>query len=111
MAGWLLDVLLEYLGRVLVRAVRLLNSEDWPIVNAKVLDADCCDAAFGCPVATVYYEYVVDGQNYRGIHKKPFLASTSGQIYAEDVAKAAEFKVRVSRGDPSKSVADVTWWR
>jgi hypothetical protein len=67
MVGWFLDVLVEYFFRIVVRGVRLLRSKGWPVLNVRVLSADCPDAAFGCPVTTVYYEYSLNGQKYGGI--------------------------------------------
>jgi len=53
MAGWFLDILIEYLFRAALRGIRLLRSSNWPVVKAKVLSSACPTAAFGCTVANV----------------------------------------------------------
>ena len=110
MGGLFLDIWIEYLVRVVIRGVRLLLTKDWPVRNAKVLNAECAAGGFGCTVVTVYYEYSVEGAKYGGICEKPCLTSTSGGIYVEDLLKVKgkdqEFRVRIKRGDPSASIAD-----
>jgi len=43
----------------------LSRSRDWPVTRATVLSAVYPRADYGCTVATVYYEYIVDGKKVR----------------------------------------------
>jgi hypothetical protein len=104
MGGWFLDIFVEYLFRVSVRAVNLLRSRRWPVAKGTVLSADCPRALYGCTVVTVYYEYVVDGKKYGAAYEKPFIWHDSGAEYASQFAVGLELKVRMKPGDPSVSV-------
>lgn len=104
MGGWFADVFIEYLFRICVRGVRLLCSRGWPVATATVLSAFCEPASYGCTVATVYYDYDVDGKRYGAAFDQPFISHDSGVEYAANFCKGTKLKVRVSPGDPSKSV-------
>jgi hypothetical protein len=104
MSGWFLDIFVEYIFRVFFRAVNLVRSRRWPIVKATVLNADCQPAAHGCTVATVYYEYVVNGEKFGDTFGKPFISSGSGKGYVTQFVKGMDFKVRVKPTDAARSV-------
>jgi hypothetical protein len=110
MPGWFLDILAEYVFRVSVRAIRLLRSHSWPIQEAPVLSARCAPPAYGCTVAEVDYEYVVDGVKYADSYAKPFLWHGSGVEYAGSFVKGQDFKVRLKPGYPSFSIAEPGGW-
>lgn len=105
MVGWYLDIFVEYIVRVFLHVVNLVRSRRWPIVKATVLSADCPRAGYGCTVATVYYEYVVNGEKYGNAFGKPFISHDSGQDYAARFVKGMDFKVRVKPNDAAKSVS------
>ena len=104
MGGLFIDIFIEYIFRIFFQGMHLLRSRTWPIATATVLSADCPDAAYGCQVATVYYEYVVNGEKYGDWFGKPFISKNSGEEYAAPIVKAAQFKVRVKPDDPTKSI-------
>jgi hypothetical protein len=110
MAGWFADILVEYLFRVLVRGIQLLRSHSWPITKGTILGAACPEASYGCPVANIDYEYIIDGVKYADCYKKPFLVHASGVAYADLFVKGADFKVRLKPGDPSVSIAEPRGW-
>ena len=104
MGGWFADIFVEYLLRILFHAANLVRSRRWPTVTATVLSSDCPFTITGCTVATVYYEYVVNGEKYGDTFGKPFISQESGKDYAAQFAKEMPFKVRVKPDDPTKSV-------
>lgn len=105
MGGLVADVFLEWLFRIFVRLFRLINSRDWPIRTATVLYAECTNvAALGCEIATLHYDYTVNGKKYSGAYEKPFIFHSSGVDYANQFAKGAQFKLRVKPGKPEVSV-------
>jgi hypothetical protein len=104
MGGWFVDIFVEYLFRVIVRAIRLLRSRDWPVAMGTVLSAECPRSSYGCTVASVYYEYPVAGEKYGAAYEKPFISPSSGEEYASQFVKGIDFKVRVKPGNPSTSV-------
>ena len=105
MAGLFIDIFLEYFFRVLVHGLNLVGSRKWPITKATALSADCPLATCGCAVATVYYEYAADGEQYGDTFSVPFLSRKTGEDYAALFTKGVQFKVRVKPGDPATSIA------
>jgi hypothetical protein len=99
------DILVEYIIRVAIRVAGLLWSGNWLNLEARMVEASCIKAGFGCTVARVNYEYIVDDQQYKGTYEKPFFFLTSGEIYVEDLAKVTQFQVRVKPDAPSESIA------
>lgn len=104
MGGWFADIFVEYLLRILFHAANLVRSRRWPTVTATVVSADCPLTTTGCTVATVYYEYVVNGEKYGDTFRKPFISRESGKDYAAQFVKGIPFKVRVKPDDSTTSV-------
>ena len=78
--GWFLDIFVEYLFRVVHRALKRRGTRDWAIMKATVLDSSYPRAAFGCHVAGIGYQYRVDGELYTGISEKPLIALTMARV-------------------------------
>ena len=111
MGGLFIDLFIEYLIRVTLRGMNLLRSHRWPITKGTVLGAKSSGfPAVGCPVATVDYEYAVDGVKYADSYNKPFISSGSAAAYADLFIKGADIKVRLKPGDPSVSVLEPVGW-
>ena len=104
MGGLFLDIFVEYLFRVFVRMFEPLRSRSWPVAMGTVLSSDCPHAFYGCTVATVYYEYIVEGEKYGAACEKPFIWHDSGTEYADRFVKGVDFKLRLKPGDSSASV-------
>jgi hypothetical protein len=103
LSGWFLDVIVEYLYRVIVRAVKTRGIAHWRTVKAIVNDSACLSATLGCHVAEVYYEFRPDGEIYTGIDEKPFIFNDSCKSYAGRFSKGVEIVIRLKPGDPSVS--------
>ena len=104
MGGLVADIFVECIFRISFHAANLLRSRRWPIVKATELTADCPNASYGCTVATVYYEYVVNGEKYGDAFGKRFILHESGENYAAQFVKGTEFKIRVKLHMPTKPV-------
>jgi uncharacterized protein DUF3592 len=105
MAGWVLDILVEYLVRVVMRIVQLLRSRSWPTVIAQVTSSFYVKAGFGCDIVEIDYKYRVNGQSYTGMHKKPWFGAW-GDEYAARFPRGTELVVLVKPGEPSVSVME-----
>jgi hypothetical protein len=104
MLGWYIDVLLGYAVRSLIRLVRALQSEKWPVENGTVSSATCPSAVYGGPVAEICYTYIHDGEYYSGIYKKPFVLRGSAQDYVNLIIVGGQMRVRVNPSQPEESV-------
>jgi hypothetical protein len=87
MGGLVADIYMEYVFRTILRGIRLIRSRNWPLVSGKISSAHSSKAGFGCDVATVSYEYVVDGVKFNGSFEKPFVLQSSGERYADSLKK------------------------
>jgi phage tail tube protein FII len=103
MGGWFVDIIVEYIYRVVARAIRMRGITHWPIAKGKVNDSACPPVVYGCDVAAVYYEYHHNGEIYTGIDEKPFLFQISGKDYLERFPRDTEIVVRLRPEDPSVS--------
>ena len=99
-----LDIFVEYLFRVVLRVTKIHGSSTWPVAKATVTSSDCPTSAFGCPVAEIYYTYRVNGELYTGVHEKPFILHSSGELYARQLSQGRDFAVRLRPVDPSASI-------
>lgn len=103
LSGWFLDVIVEYLYRVIVRVIRTRGIAHWRTVEATVNGSACPSATYGCHVAEVCYEFRLDGEPYTGIDEKPFIFHDSCESYAERFSPGVEIVIRLKPGDPSVS--------
>jgi uncharacterized protein DUF3592 len=101
--GWVLDVYVEYLIRVVARLIMRIRSASWRTVNGTVIYSEC-RGAIGCPVARVSYKYEVKGQEYEGVTAKPFIFHSSGELYAEHFPEGQQLVVRVSPQNAARSI-------
>ena len=103
MVGLFLDIVVEYLIRVIGRAIKRYRSRRWPTVRATVASSECPKSS-GCNLAEVTYLYSVNGERYSGTNKKPFILHDSGEEYVRHFAPSTEFTVRVKPHDPEVSI-------
>jgi hypothetical protein len=82
MGGWYVDVVVGYLIRILIWAVRAGGSSTWPVEKATVSDSRCSAASYEGPVAEVVYTYIAKRAPSPGIHREPFLSHVSAEDYA-----------------------------
>jgi Protein of unknown function (DUF3592) len=103
MVGLFLDVFVEYLIRVIGRAIKRRRSRGWPTVRATVASSKCPQSS-GCNLAEVTYLYSFNGERYSGTNKKPFLRHDSAAEYIGHFVPSTEFTVRVKPDDPEVSI-------
>jgi uncharacterized protein DUF3592 len=103
MVGWVLDVYVEYLIRVVGRLYTRIRSASWDPVDGTVIHSQC-RGVVGCPVTYVSYKYQVEDQEYEGIATKPFILRSSGELYARHFLAGQQIVVRVNPHNPASSV-------
>jgi hypothetical protein len=106
MAGFFLDVIVEYLIRAIGRAIKRRRSRDWPTTKATVVSSRC-NKTSSCNLTEVIYTYRSNGEPYSGMDKKPFWFSSNAEIYISDLPPGTEFTVRVKPNHPEVSI--VPW--
>jgi len=105
MAGWFLDIVIEWLVRMIVKIVRRIKSLSWPVVTGTVTNARCERAAYGCHVADVHFDYTHQENEFSGFHEEPFLSHGVGEDYVRRFQKGITISVRVKPRNPKVTVA------
>ena len=105
MAGWFVDIFIEWLIRMIVKDVRTLKSTSWPVVTATVTSTRCDRAGYGCHLADVHFDYSWDEKGFSGLHEEPFMMLDSGEEYARRFPEGTKIRVRVKPSDPEVTVA------
>jgi hypothetical protein len=102
---FLLDVLVEFLIRMAINALRKARSRSWSVTFATVKEA-CLEKGHtgGCRLAVVKYGYRIDGERYSGTYKEPFLIGGLAEDYVRGFPSESETPIRTDPADPSKSV-------
>jgi hypothetical protein len=103
MGGLVLDIYAIYLIRVLIRAVRRLGSQNWPLITATV-DGVCGDVDLHYKSVELLYVYELSGATFSGRSAKPFLWSESAKAYVTRFPEGSSLMVRVKPGFPEISV-------
>ena len=106
MGGLVIDIVVEFLVRVVMRMVRLFRSSAWPTVTGKVTASTYQKAGYGCDVAEISYKYRVDGELYTGMYVKPFISSVHGEDYVARLPVGTELVLRIKPDEPSISIMD-----
>jgi|HubBroStandDraft_1064217.scaffolds.fasta_scaffold54895_1 hypothetical protein len=103
MVGWYLEVVVGYLIRIVIRAVRARGSSTWPLEKATVSDSRCPVAPYGGPVAEVGYTYTHEGRYFAGVHRMPLLRG-SAEDYVARFPASSDVVIRVKPGEPEVSL-------
>ncbi len=103
MGGFVIDIFLVYVLRVLVRAWKRTRTSSWELLTARVAEASCPMMPLGCPVAEIVYVYVVLGETYSGLASVPFIWQSSADLYVQQHPPGALISVRVSQLAPLES--------
>jgi hypothetical protein len=112
LAGWFIDIVVEYLFRTIMRMIKRRGSRSWPIAKATVTSSAFQPASYGCDIAEVCYAYCVESELYTDINKKPFMSDHWAKDYVDYFRPDTGLTVRVKPGDPSVSIVredDQTW--
>lgn len=109
MGGLVLDVVIAYFVKLILRLRRAWGSSKWILTKARV-DSSCVGGGWvwNCPTAEVAYTYEFDGQTYGAIDSTPFLSSTSAKERAERFKPEKMAMVRVNPLQPQRSLLKLT---
>ena len=104
MPGFVIDIYVEWIFRVVLRFIREFGTGGWPVCQAKITGAFCPKIGYGCARAVVNYAYSVDGKRYMGTNVKPFVILNTAEIYAAQFPKGKTVSLRVKPSNPDFSV-------
>jgi hypothetical protein len=103
--GLIIDVLIAYLIKLILRLCRGWGSNSWKLVKAKI-DSSSAEGGWvwNCPTAEIAYTYDFDGHTYSGSDAKPFLSDTLAKEYVDRFKAGETVVVRVNPARPERSV-------
>src|SRR5689334_766744 len=100
---FVLDNIIGFLIRALIRLIRARGSERWPIETA-IITSSGCTSALGGSVAHAGYTYRYQGKLFTGGYEKPFVLHDSAKRYAAGLPTGTRIILRVKPGQPNISI-------
>ena len=105
MAGFALDIIIEFFFRTIVNLVRRIGTSKWPVVTAIVSNSEKRPyPGLGCTVIVIHYKYRNAEMRWEGTHKEPFIFANYAEAYLNRFPGGSEFSVRVNPKDPAQSI-------
>jgi len=100
MGGLVLDIVVMFIFKSFVRAMRLLKSLRWNRTKATVLDSTLVDPDMGCPGVRVHYQIASHGDIHQGVDELPFFLRGSAKSYVQRLSRSQAVVVRVNPANP-----------
>ena len=105
MGGLIIDVVIAYIVRLVLRLARIYKARRWPVVTAKINSALVGGGwVWNCPTAEIAYTYKFDGHTYSSIETIPYLMESVAEATVECVRGRKTAQVRVNPSKPQQSV-------
>src|ERR1035437_3484685 len=104
MAGFALDIFIEFFFRTIVNLIRRIGTSKWPVVTAIVSKSERREPGMGCTVIVIHYKYRNADMRCEGTHKESFTFDNYAEAYLRRFPGGSEFPVRVNPKDPSHSI-------
>jgi hypothetical protein len=105
MAGFVVDIYIEYLFRTIMNLARRIGTSKWPVVTAIASNSEKRPySGLGCTVIVIHYKYRNAEMRCEGTHREPFIFGNYAEAYLRRFPGGCEFPVRVNPQEPSRSV-------
>jgi hypothetical protein len=105
MAGFVIDIYIEFFFRTIVNLTRRIGTSKWQIVTAIVSNSEKRPyPGLGCTVIVIHYKYRNAELRFEGTHKELFIFDNYAGAYLRRFPGGSEFPVRVDPEDPSRSI-------
>jgi hypothetical protein len=104
MAGFVIDIIIEFIFRTIVNFIRRIGTSKWPVVTAIVSESERRKPGMGCVVIIIRYKYRNAEMRYEGTYKQPFIFRNYADAYLRRFPGGSEFPVLVSPKHPSYSI-------
>src|ERR1700723_505260 len=102
MAGLVIDIVLAYMFRSLVRTFHFVKSLRWSRVDGITLESTVLDPYLGCPSVKVRYQISTDASQ-EWWDEVPFYFIGSARIYAKELRHDMGVIIRVNPNNPRKA--------
>ena len=104
MAGFVIDIYIEFFLRMIVNLIQRIGTSNWPVTAAIVSQSERRKPGMGCTVIVIHYKYRKADMRCEGTHKEPFTFDNYAEAYLRRFPGGSEFPVRVNPKDPSRSI-------
>ena len=104
MAGFVIDIYIEFFFRAIVNLIRRIGTSNWPVITATVSKSERREPGMGCNVIVIHYKFRNAGTRCEGTHKEPFIFDNYAEAYLHRFPGGSEFPVRVNPEDLSRSI-------
>jgi len=103
LGGLILDNIVVFLFRSIVRLIKEHRSNAWAVAEGRVVKA-YAPGSSQYPTVEVAYTYTVEGKLYTGLSTRAFWLVSSAEEYARQFEPGNRLVVRYKPGDPMASV-------
>ncbi len=105
MGGLVIDIVIAYVIKFVLRLRRAWGSGKWERVKARIISSELGGGyVWNCPTTEIAYTYKFAGQKYSAIDSNPYLIKSSAQVEAERFKPGDTAIVRVNPREPQRSV-------
>jgi hypothetical protein len=105
LGGLIIDVLIAFGVKLLLRIKRGWGSGNWELVKAKIKRSSVGGGwVWNCPTTEIVYTYKFNGETYSIVDTKPFLLDESAKAYVEHFRTGDTRLVRVKAEEPERSI-------
>jgi hypothetical protein len=104
MAGFVVDIYIEFFFRTITNLIRRIGAGNWPVVTSIISKSERRESGMGCAVIVIHYKYRNADLRGEGIHKEPFLFDNCADAYLRRFPGGSEFSVRVNPKNISCSI-------
>jgi hypothetical protein len=107
LGGLVLDVIIAYFIKTVVRWYRVWRSSQWERVQAIIHSSRAVGGyVWNCPTAEFAYSYKFAGERYSGIDSRPFFFPASAEKATGRIRRGENAIVRVNPASPQESVLE-----
>jgi hypothetical protein len=104
MAGFVLDIYIEFFFRTAMLWLNRSAASDWPVMNSVVVESKLREPGIGCTVVIIRYQYRNADVRCEGTHKQPFILANYADAYLRRFPCGAEFPVRINPKNRAESI-------
>jgi hypothetical protein len=104
MAGFVIDIIIEFFFRAIANLVRRIGTGNWPVVTATVSDSERREPGMGCTVIVIHYKFRNAELHYEGTHKEQIFFINYAEAYLRRYHGGSEFPVRYNPRNPACSI-------
>ena len=103
MAGFVIDIFIGFIVRLMVILWRAAVSLKWPTVPGRIVRCHFEKHGYGGDYVVLQYKYKVDSERFQGTINKPYIYPNYADGFVRNHPADSEARIRVNPKDPARS--------